>query len=145
MCSTGDGGPATSASLELPQYIALDSAGNLYISTEDRIRKVTASTGIITTIAGNGNEGYSGDGIPAMKAEIEAGKIAIDQAGNLYFANWPNGVRPFGQSPALTPLGRGVTAGAGSTIGGSLLSKVRPRSLQGTGGASAASGVHLIR
>lgn len=122
--SSGDGGPATSATLNQPNSIASDSVGNLYISTEGRIRKVTASTGIITTIAGNGNEGYSGDVTPATKAEIEAGKIAVDQAGNIYFANWPNGVREISAGTGIitTVAGNGYSLyggdGGSATIAG---------------------------
>src|SRR5580658_9227434 len=62
----GDGGPATSAALNYPKGVALDTAGNLYIADIDnsRVRKVTAA-GIISTVAGNGFFGYSGDGGPA--------------------------------------------------------------------------------
>ncbi len=61
---SGDNGPATSAMLNTPKAVAVDSSGNLYIADYDncRIRLVEASTGIITTIAGNGTPGYSGDG-----------------------------------------------------------------------------------
>ncbi len=59
---TGDGGPATAAQLTAPTAVALDAAGNLYIGTAARIRRVDATTGIITTIAGTGSYGFSGDG-----------------------------------------------------------------------------------
>ena len=85
----GDGGPATSASLSSPGYIAFDAAGNLYISDSyaNRIRKV--SNGIITTIAGNGTAAYSGDGGLATNAGINLPQgIAFDSAGNLYIAEF---------------------------------------------------------
>jgi uncharacterized protein (TIGR03437 family) len=82
---SGDGGPATLASLNFPQDVAVDAAGNLYISDQNnqRIRKV--SGGIITTVAGNGVAGFSGDGGPATSASLSSpGGIAVDAAGNLY-------------------------------------------------------------
>jgi hypothetical protein len=69
--STGDGGPATSASLH-PNGIALDTAGNVYISdlAKNLIRKVNAA-GMISTVAGNGNIIFSGDGGPATSAALQ--------------------------------------------------------------------------
>ena len=93
---SGDGGPATSAGLKSVEALAVDSAGNLYISSQyaGRIRKVTASTGTITTVAGNGNmNGSSGDGGLAINAEIFPEGIAVDSAGNLYISNWSATVR----------------------------------------------------
>ena len=68
----GDGGLATAATMYEPQGVAVDSCGNIYIadSYNNRIRKITASTGIITTIAGNGTAGYSGDGGTATAASL---------------------------------------------------------------------------
>ena len=65
---SGDGGPATAASLNWPRDVAVDSAGNLYIADADnyRIRKVDTS-GIITTVAGTGTYGFSGDGGPGRQ------------------------------------------------------------------------------
>jgi sugar lactone lactonase YvrE len=88
----GDGGAATSAQLHMPWGIALDAAGNLFIadSGNHRIRKVTPS-GIISTVAGTGQYGYSGDGGPAVSAQIsEPWGMAVDGAGNLYFADTRN-------------------------------------------------------
>ncbi len=83
----GDGGPATQATLTSPNGLALDAAGNLYIadSGNARVRKVTASTGIITTVAGNGRVGFSGDGGQAAQASfIFPFGVAVDRNGALY-------------------------------------------------------------
>jgi trimeric autotransporter adhesin len=91
----GDGGPATAATFNQPQGVALDSAGNLYISDTGNnvVRKVTAATGIITTVAGSGVQGYGGDMGPALKAQMNTPLgIALDAAGNLYIADFNNNV-----------------------------------------------------
>ncbi len=91
----GDGGPATSAFVSGPLGVAVDSAGNLFIADgSSRIRKVDAS-GNITTVAGTGTEGYSGDNGPATNAELNyPSAVAVDGAGNLYIADtWNNRVR----------------------------------------------------
>ena len=91
----GDGGPATSAKLFDPWAIVLDSSGNLYIADtyNYRIREVTASTGIIQTVAGNGLFGYSGDGGAATAASIgDVYGVFTDSAGNLYFSDLSNNV-----------------------------------------------------
>ena len=85
---SGDNGPATSAQLSIPIAVAVDSAGDLYIAdyANNRIRKV--SNGVITTVAGNGNAGFSGDNGPASSAEVNAPQgVAVDSAGNLYIAS----------------------------------------------------------
>jgi sugar lactone lactonase YvrE len=91
---SGDGGPATSAAtFGYPEAVAVDSAGNLYIADtgNNRIRKVTFSTGIITTVAGNGTAGYSGDGVAATSTELNyPSGVALDGAGNIYIADIGN-------------------------------------------------------
>ena len=90
---SGDGGQATAAELYAPDFITLDNLGNLYISDAGNsvIRKVNVSTGIITTIAGNGTQGYSGDGGPPLAAEFngQAG-LAFDTHNNLYVSDDSN-------------------------------------------------------
>jgi len=88
---SGDGGPATQAKLNSPAYVAVDALGNLYTTDSGnfRIRKVDRS-GIITTVAGNGIEGYSGDGGPATESRISPEGIAVDDAGNLYLTDRGN-------------------------------------------------------
>lgn len=93
MPGTGNGGPATSAGLLDPVGIAIDASGNLYISEDCDVRKVTATTGIINAYAGNyGSCGYSGDGGPATGADLGGtpGYITLDSAGNLYIADYYN-------------------------------------------------------
>lgn len=90
----GEGGPATSATLYLPTAVAVDKKGNLYITEPEqaRVRKVAAPSGIITTFAGTGDQGFSGDGGPAAAAELSfpAG-LAVDRTGSLYIADQING------------------------------------------------------
>ncbi len=91
---SGDGGLATSAALEAPQAVALDSAGNLYIGDLGyRIREVAKSTGAIATIAGNGDYGATGDGGSALNAQIVPGFMVTDAQGNLYLSDVGAGVR----------------------------------------------------
>src|SRR5437879_547854 len=95
---SGDGGPATSADLNFPTGIAIDSSGNLFItdSLNNRIRRVNAATRIITTVAGNGTAGFSGDGGPAASAELDLSVplgcpcVALDSSGNLFIADAGN-------------------------------------------------------
>ena len=91
--SSGDGGPATSAKLNLPQGVAVDSSGNLFIADTGNslVREVTQTTGTISTVAGNGGAGSSGNGGPATSAELDAPtNIAIDPAGNVFIADSNN-------------------------------------------------------
>ena len=85
---SGDGGPATDAQLSFNSAVAVDTAGNIYIGDNSRIRKVNAATGIINTIAGTGAFAYAGDGGPAYGAAIiTPGGMAIDAANNLYITD----------------------------------------------------------
>ena len=89
---SGDGGPALSARLRVPANLEFDNDGNLYIADREnhRVRKVDAN-GIITTVAGNGKAGYSGDGGPADQASLNLPSgLAVDSKGNLYIADRSN-------------------------------------------------------
>ena len=120
---SGDGGQATSATLNSPVGVAVDSSGNVYIgdSYNNRVRKVTYLTGIITTIAGTGSTPYSGDNVLATSATLYSPQgVSVDTSGNIYIVDqYNNRVRK-------------VTAGTGiiTTIAGSSTSS----SFSGDGG-----------
>lgn len=91
---SGDGGPATAATLRFPRGLALDAAGNLYIADQNnhRIRMVLPS-GMIKTVAGTGEAGYGGDDGPGINAKLNMpSAVVLDQAGNLYIADAGNHV-----------------------------------------------------
>jgi trimeric autotransporter adhesin len=111
---TGDGGPATLATLNKPYGIILDAAGNILFSEVNNscIRKISTD-GIISTVAGTGVGGYNGDGIPATAAQLSgAGGIAIDISGNIYISDLDNH-----RIRKVTPSGEIVTI-AGTGIAG---------------------------
>jgi carboxypeptidase family protein/NHL repeat-containing protein len=123
----GDGGPATAARLNLPKWVAVDAAGNLYIADlrNQRVRKVDAS-GVITTVAGSGptgrgKGGFAGDGGPATAALLNSPQgIALDAMGNLYIAdNGNQRIRKVGLDGIITTVAGGgtqpLTDGAAAT------------------------------
>jgi len=88
-CS-GDGGPATAAALNEPAALAVDERGNLYIADQsnNRVRKVDLTTGMITTVAGTGETGYMGDGMPATEAGVSGPSgLTLGPDGDLYIAD----------------------------------------------------------
>ena len=111
----GDGGPAVNASLRDPTGVAVDSDGNLYIAdaANDRIRKVDLN-GTITTIAGNGVGGFSGDGGPATAAMLDCPtRIAFDGFGNLFIADQCNHrIRRVDRNGIITTVAGSGTPGA---------------------------------
>jgi sugar lactone lactonase YvrE len=110
----GDGGPARQATLLYPTGVAFDKAGNLYIADSGhfRVRKVSPS-GEITTIAGTGREGSSGDGGPAIRARIYAAGVTVDAEGNVFIAD-ANRVRKVDtQGIISTVVGTGVSGFGG--------------------------------
>ena len=84
-----DGGPATSAQLRDPGDMTFDDRGNLYLADWTTVRKIDPS-GTITTVAGTGQFGFSGDGGPATEAKLTVGDIALDGEGNMYISDTEN-------------------------------------------------------
>jgi hypothetical protein len=111
---SGDGGQATNAALYNPWIVIADVSGNLYISdaTNNRVRMVNTS-GIITTVAGNGTQGYSGDGGQATDAALYyPSGIAFDASGNLFIADSHNErIRMINTSGIITTIAGMGTAG----------------------------------
>ncbi len=135
---SGDGGLATSAQLYAPDGLAFDGAGNLYIADDGNnvIRKVTASTGIITTVAGQGppaTYGYAGDGGPATSALLNDPEgLTVDAAGNIYIADASNLlIRKVNASTGI------ITTAAGVFNGGT-------ESYTGDGGAATLAGLSYL-
>ena len=125
---SGDGGPAVQAQLHGPRGVAVDGAGNVFIADRDnyRIRKVD-SAGVITTVAGTGVRGYSGDGGPASQAQLSNPEgVAVDGADNLFIADSGNdrirkltpvsgsGTSPAGESFSFPDLGGWSTTSSGT-------------------------------
>jgi uncharacterized protein (TIGR03437 family) len=117
---TGDGGPATAAQLSSIQGVAADRLGNVYVSDTDnqRVRKIS-SAGVITTLAGTGTAGFSGDGGPAIAAQLNHPYgIAVDLAGYVYVADFDNNcirrIGPDGMIATIAGTGRKGTSPDGA-------------------------------
>lgn len=115
---SGDGGPAAQALLNNPFDLAFDAAGNLIFSDTYNhcIRRVDARTGVISTIAGTGESGFSGDGGPATRASLnQPYGVVVDRRGSIYFADRLNGrvrrVEPSGIIITLAGDGSGKFSG----------------------------------
>ncbi|MES2391862.1 MAG: Ig-like domain repeat protein [Acidobacteriota bacterium] len=121
---SGDGGLATSAQLSLPEGLAFDSAGNMYIadSGNNLVRRVDASTGIITTVAGTGTAGYNGDNIPATTAQLSGPwNVAVGLNGTLYIADLSNNrVRKVSGGTITTVAGNGTQGYSGDNAAASV-------------------------
>ncbi len=126
---SGDGGPAINAKLNAPVSLAVNKQGDIIFAELDnyRIRKISAKTGIITTLAGNGEVGFNGDGGPAVKAQVYAPFwVSLDNSGNIYVCAGVNGnlcyrVRKINASTGIitTVAGNGINGSGGD--GGSPL------------------------
>ncbi len=119
---SGDGGQATAAQLNGPTGIAMDPAGNLYVGdTGNNVVRKIARDGTITTFAGNGNQGYSSDGVPATTTSLNQPQgVSLDAAGNLYIADTNNQrVRRVAPDGTIsTVAGNGLANYSGDNIGG---------------------------
>ncbi|HLK66518.1 MAG TPA: hypothetical protein VKU19_23955 [Bryobacteraceae bacterium] len=147
----GDGAAASSAQINTPLGLAVDGAGNLYIAdfSNNRIRMVTPG-GTITTVAGNGNGGYSGDGGPAASAMLNLPSgVALDSAGNLYIADSGNNViRKVIPGGAITTVaGTGVPGYTGDGGPATRAQLINPRAIavDAVGNILIADGGTLIR
>jgi hypothetical protein len=138
----GDTGPATAAQLSLPSAVAADATGNIYIAdtNNQRIRKITGTT--ITTIAGNGEELFAGDGATATSAALDLPTgVAVDAAGNVYIADRHNQrirmVSPSGTISTIAGSGlssfSGAFAGDGTSATAAALAKPSGVSVDATG------------
>jgi gliding motility-associated-like protein len=113
---SGDGGPAINAELFNPVGLSFDPAGNLYIAQNDdsRIRMISASTGIITTIAGNGATGFGGDGGPALLGTMNNPRQIVHDGENLYISDLFNNrirrVGPDAVPPTVLPTRVDITS-----------------------------------
>ena len=105
---SGDGGPATSAQLNMPSDVKLDASGNVYIADmmNHRIRRIDPS-GIITTVAGDGKQGRGADSVPATSSSLNTpSAIALGPTGDLYILDWQNYLIrkvSFSARPTITP------------------------------------------
>ena len=116
---SGDNGPAADASLNFPSGVAVDGGGNLFIAdlNNQRIRRVDAASGIITTVAGNGASGFSGDNGPATGASLNSPRdVALDGSGNLFIADQFN--RRIRRVDAVTGVITTVAGNGSSGLGG---------------------------
>jgi sugar lactone lactonase YvrE len=126
----GDGGPAVNATLDEPSGVALDGAGNLYIAdtANNVIRKITAATGIITTVAGNGTRGYGGDGLAATSPTTELSSpetVTLDLSANIYIADTGN--QRVRRVDAVTGIITTVAGSGAEGYGGDGLSATSPQ------------------
>ncbi len=130
--NSGDGGPATSATFYFPSDVAVDSSGELFIADANnlRIRKVSTN-GIITTVAGNGMNAYSGDGCQATNASLAPWGVAVDTFGNLFIADRGNSrIRKVDSNGIITTVaGNGIAAYSGDGTAATNASLNRPTSV----------------
>ncbi len=109
---TPDGARADTSSLNGVSCIIVDSVGNIFLPDNNRIRKISGSNGLLTTLAGNGISGYTGDGGPATAASIATVKFTIDSVGNLYLGEaFPNRIRKVNAEGTIVTIAG--TGGAG--------------------------------
>ena len=123
---SGDGGPAVNAGLNSPAGVAVDSSFNLYIgdTLNQRVRAVSSATGIITTLAGDGVNGFNGDGTATASELASPSGVAVDSSGTVYVADSDNQrIRSIAGGNIATIAGNGVqgfTSGGGASASSSL-------------------------
>ena len=133
---SGDGGPATQASLGAPRTVALDSAGDVYIAdSSNYVIRMVDTAGIIHTVAGNHSFGHSGDNGPATSAQIGyANGVAVDSSSNFYIADGANYVRKVDTAGTITTVaGNGFTGNTGDGGLGTAAAIGSPTSLAANG------------
>ena len=135
--SSGDGGPASAAQLNHPMRVAVDASGNFYFPDGYSVRKVSAS-GTITTVAGNGTQGYSGDGGLALSAQLsDPAGVAVDGSGNIYVADSGNHrvrkISPAGVITTLAGTGKQSFSGDGGPAVNAALAMPRGVALDASG------------
>ncbi len=131
---SGDGGPATNAALNGPEGVFVDGSGDIFIADTENsvIREITASNGNITTVAGNGIAGYSGDGGDATRAQLDSPYgVFVDGSGNIFIADTFNSAI------------RKVVAGTIQTVAGNGMTCADPTTPCGDGGAATSAQLDL--
>jgi uncharacterized protein (TIGR03437 family) len=115
----GDGGQAASSALNRPQSVAVDSAGDVYIAdTQNNRVRMVATNGIITTVAGTGAAGFSGDGGQALKAQLTVpGSVAVDSDGNLYIGDSNARIRKVSADGTIVTIAGGSATGYSGDAG----------------------------
>ncbi|MFN8040870.1 MAG: fibronectin type III domain-containing protein [Acidimicrobiales bacterium] len=149
---SGDNGSATTAQLDTPQGITFDPSGNLYVAdaSNDRVRRITPA-GTITTVAGSGSSGFSGDGAQATSAKLRGpADVAVDAAGNLYIADAGNDrvrkVTPAGVISTVAGTGAFGSSGDGGPAAAATFRAVDGVAVDTSGNLYIADGIdHRIR
>jgi len=156
---SGDGGSAAQARISAPRVLALDGQGNLYIGDDCRVRRVSASDQTITTVAGTGKQGYSGDGGSATEAELDGvNGVALDTQGNLYISGYSavrkvtfTASKPKPKPPAPAPVvkaranlsGVGACNGQKAAAGSAFANRLTVTALNADNGSPLA-GLHVL-
>ena len=141
----GDGGPSTAAKLAFPSSVAVGPDGSMYIATGSRIRKVDAE-GMITTIAGTGSFGFTGDGGPATAARIDAWSIDLGADGQtVFFTNGGTRVRRIDRDGIVTTVAGNGTAGYSGDGGPATAAALRAEGVTAApdGSVYVAAGAHV--